>query len=441
MIPAVKETSRDKIMLSIKKFILISFCAIWTQVAHSALTIEITKGTETAVPIAVVPFHQQVNGAMPTDIASVIQADLSRSGYFKTLPERDMLTKPHSAANVRFRNWQVLGQDYLLIGQVSQSGSYYTVQYQLFNVYKGEQIMGYRLTVTANDLRRTAHHISDLVFEKLTGKKGVFSTHIAYVTSFVGAGGKKQYKLQVADADGFNPKTIATSKEPLMSPAWSPDGNKIAYVSFERKRSAIYVQTLATGQRTRVAGFKGINGAPAFSPDGNRLALTLSKDGSPDIYVLNLQNLALQKLTKSYAIDTEPDWSPDGRQIIFTSDRGGKPQLYVIPSTGGRATRLTFTGDYNAGGHFSSDGHSIVMVHANRGDYRIAVMDVATRTVNVLTAGSLDESPSFAPNGTMVLYASKKGGRSVLSAVSVDGRMQQKLAFAGGEVREPAWAP
>lgn len=428
-------------MVSLKKLVLTTLAVFWVNIAHAGLTIEITKGVETAVPIAVVPFAAQTPGRLPVDLAAVIQADLSRSGYFKPLPESDMLSKPRDAASVRFRNWQALGQDYLLLGQIGQNGTRYNVQFQLFDVYKGEQIMGYRLTVSPYDLRRTAHHISDLVFEKLTGKPGVFSTRIAYVTGRTEASGKKHYKLQVADADGYSPRTIADSTEPLMSPAWSPDGKKIAYVSFERKRSAIYVQTLATGQRSRVAAFKGINGAPAFSPDGKRLALTLSKDGSPDIYLLNLLDNSLQKLTKSYAIDTEPTWSPDGRYIVFTSDRGGKPQLYMIPSAGGRARRLTFSGDYNARGRFSSDGKNLVMVHANRGDYRIAVMDMASRTVNVLTAGPLDESPSFAPNGTMVLYAANKDGHSVLSAVSVDGSMKQKLAFEPGEVREPAWAP
>jgi TolB protein len=425
----------------LRKILLISLVVLYAPVSQSELIIEITKGTETAVPIAVVPFGGSGRSSgVAVNISSVVQADLNRSGYFKTLTERDMLSKPTDASKVRFRNWQALGQEYLVIGQVNEVAGRYQIQFQLFDVYKGQQLLGYRLNVAESELRRTAHHISDLVYQKLTGKKGVFSTRIAYVTS-TGKQNNKRYKLLVADADGFNPRTIASSKEPLMSPSWSPDGKKLAYVSFENKRAAIYIQILATGKREKIAAYKGINGAPAFSPDGSRLALTLSKDGSPDIYVLNLKNKFLTKVTKSYGIDTEPTWSPDGKNIVYTSDRGGKPQLYSIPSTGGQARRITFAGDYNARGRFSPDGRSIAMVHANRGDYRIAVMDMATRTINVLTAGRYDESPSFSPNGDMILYAARKGKRGVLSAVSIDGRMQQNLAFDSGEVREPAWSP
>ena len=434
----------NKLLIPIlfKRTLLIGLLGLFIPSVQAELTIEITKGIETAVPIAVVPFGWH-GGVRPASgrMASIIQGDLKRSGLFKALSERDMLTRPTEASKVRFRNWQALGQEYLVIGRVNQMAGSYQVQFQLFDVYKGEQLLGYRLNVAANELRRTAHHISDLVYEKLTGTKGVFSTRLAYITSTTKLNKKKNYKLLVADADGYNPRIIASSDEPLMSPAWSPDGKKIAYVSFENKRSAIYIQTLATGKRQKVSAYKGINGAPAFSPDGTRLALVLSKDGSPDIYVLNLRNKLLLKVTKSYGIETEPTWSPDGNTIVYTSDRGGKPQLYTISSRGGNSRRLTFDGDYNARGRFSSDGRSIAMVHANRGDYRIAVMDMATRTINVLTAGRFDESPSFSPNGDMLLYASRKGRKGVLSAVSVDGRMQQNLAFDTGEVREPAWSP
>jgi TolB protein len=365
---------------------------------------------------------------------------LAGSGFFKTLAEDDMLTKPSEPERVNFKDWQALGQDYIVIGQVQGNGNSFNIQFHLFNVHNGQLLMGYRLTAGGNELRRAAHHISDLIYEQLTGRKGAFNTRIAYVTSS-NRGNVKQFMLQVADADGYNPRTIAESPEPIMAPAWSPDGSKIAYVSFHTKRSEIWVQTLATGQRESVSSFPGINGAPAFSPDGSRLAITLSKDGSPDVYVLNLATHALTRLTSGLSIDTEPTWSPDGSNIVFTSDQGGKPQLYAIPSGGGKATRLTFQGDYNARPRFSSDGRSLAMVTGSGGSYRIAVMDIASKTVNVLTEGNLDESPSFAPNGTMVLFAANRGGRSVLSAVSTDGAMQQKLGFDSGTVREPAWAP
>jgi TolB protein len=409
---------------------------------NAGLTIEITKGVESAVPIAIVPFSWQGSSAQqPVDLVEIIKSDLSRSGYFNVLEEQKMLAKPTQVAQVRFRNWQALGQDYLIIGQVRDDSGRFKINFQLFDIYKGEQLMGYHMTVPARKLRASAHHISNVIYEKLTGKKGAFNTKIAYVTSVRQKNGQQNYKLELADADGFNPITIMSSREPLMSPAWSPDGKKIAYVSFEKKSSAIYVQTLATGKRIRVTDFRGINGAPAWSPDGSKLALTLSKEGSPDIFVLNLANRSLLKLTKNYAIDTEPSWSPDGANIVFTSDRGGKPQLYLIPSSGGRAKRLTFDGDYNARGSFSRDGKFLTMVHANSGDYRIAVMDMATHSIDILTQGRLDESPTFSPNGNMILYSTRVGRKNALAAVSTDGSMHQSLEFNRGDVREPAWSP
>lgn len=426
----------------LRNIILTALCVFFTHNSQAELSIEITEGIESAVPIAVVPFSWQGGTAQPpVNVSTIVQSDLGHSGYFKALPVRDMLTRPTNASVIRFRNWKALGQEFLLIGQVSQQGALYSIQFQLFDVYKHEQLMGYRMTAPAKELRNAAHKVSDIVYQKLTGIKGSFGSKIAYITSVTSANKRKVYKLEVADVDGYNPKTIVASVEPIMSPAWSPDGKKIAYVSFEKRKPAVYIQTLATGKRVRISDFNGINGAPAWSPDGKQLALTLSKDGSPDIYKVNLATGAFVKMTRSYAIDTEPGWSPDGRYIIFTSDRGGKPQLYMMPSAGGRVSRLTFEGDYNARGRFSPDGKSIVMVHANRGDYRIAVMDVASKAINILTPGRLDEAPSFSPNGQMVLYASQKRYRGVLSAVSVDGRMHQKLVLSHGDVREPAWGP
>jgi TolB protein len=412
---------------------VLSFLVFVTPFAQAELSIEITGGTEGATPIAVVPF----GGSSPLDLASVISDDLKNSGYFRPLPEADMLSKPSSEATVDYRTWQALGQEYLVVGQIVGN---YTVQFELFTVFKGQKMLAYRMTVAESDLRRTAHHIADIIFEKITGRKGVFGTKIAYVTS-TADNGKKVYRIQVADADGYNSKTVASSKEPLMSPAWSADGKKIAYVSFETKRSAIFIQTLATGQRQKISGFPGINGAPAFSPDGSQLAVTLSKDGNPNIYVLNIGSQSLRRLTQGNFIDTEPVWSPDGAHIVFTSDRGGKPQLYQVASQGGAVKRITFKGAYNARASFSKDGRQIAMVHGNGGNYQIAVLDVGSGSIDVLTEGGLDESPSFAANGTMVLYAAEQGGRGVLAAVSADGKVHQRLAFVGGEVRDPAWSP
>jgi TolB protein len=418
----------------LKKTLMMGLMVVFSPLCQAELTIDITESPDIGIPVAVVPF---ASSSAPVDISSVVNADLARSGYFKMLAEQTMRSRPNTASAVQFPEWQALNQNYLVVGQVNGgAGGQYSVQFQLLDVMKSGQLLGYQINSPAADLRSTAHHISDLIFEKLTGKKGAFSGRIAYVTN-----NKQQSQLQVADADGFNPQTIATSQEPLMSPSWSPDKSRMAYVSFESKTAAIYVQTLATGQRVRVAEFPGINGAPAWSPDGTRLALTLSKDGSPDIYTLNLGTRALTKLTKSYSIDTEPVWSPDGGSIVFTSDRGGKPQLYMVSSNGGGEKRITFSGDYNARASFSPDGRSIAMVHGNGGDYRIGVMDLGSKSINVLTTGPADESPSFAPNGTMILYATKKGGTAYLSAVSLDGKMQQRLAFNNGGVREPAWSP
>ena len=414
------------------------------QIAQSApLTIEITESEMGALPIAVVPFGWQDSGPAPSeDVAAIIDADLKRSGRFKTMPSKDMIAFPHTGTNVDFRDWKVLGMESLVVGQVKSNGvGGYIVRFQLFDVFKGEQLAGYSIPTTARDLRATAHHISDLIYEKLTGQRGAFATRVAYITSIAQSSGKRKIALQVADADGHHPQTIVTSTEPLMSPAWSPDGLKLAYVSFEKGRPSIFVQEVYTGKRQRVASFKGINGAPAWSPDGRKLALTLSKDGNPDIFILDLAKRTLQPLTRHYAIDTEPAWSPDSKQIIWTSDRGGRPQIYRISSGGGKAERITFDGKYNARASYSPDGKLITMVTQVGREFRIGVLDLASSQLQVLSDGALDESPSFAPNGSMVIYATKVKGQGELAAVSVDGRVRQRLALQVGDVREPAWAP
>jgi TolB protein len=410
--------------------------------AHAALTIEITQGMEGAMPIAVVPFGwTDPSRAAPENIAAIIGADLNRSGRFETLPDSDLIAYPTAAEEVKFHNWRMVNVDSLVIGRVTPAGAdRYTVQFQLFDVLRGKQLLGYSFPTAGKDLRRVAHHISDLIYEKLTGERGAFDTRIAYITT-TGSGANKQYTLLVADSDGYDPQTILTSQQPVMSPAWSPNGREVAYVSFEKKAAEIYIQDVATGSRRKLTSFKGINGAPAWSPDGRRLAVTLSRDGNPEIYVMDLQSGALNRLTNSPAIDTEPVWTPDGRQVVFTSDRGGGPQLYRVAAGGGRAERLTYEGRYNAGADISPDGRKLAMVHGADGAYSIAVLDLDTGLFRVLTDGRLDEAPSFSPNGSMIIYATGEGNREVLAAVSVDGRFRQRLSLQAGNVREPAWSP
>jgi TolB protein len=410
--------------------------------ARAALTIEITQGLEGALPIAVVPFGWSgAAAAAPENIAAIVTADLNRSGRFESLPDRDLIAHPTEGAQVQFQNWRMVKVDDLVIGKVTENADgNFTVQFELYDVLRGTQLIGTSFPTSRADLRRVAHHISDVIYEKLTGEKGAFNTQIAYVTTS-GSAKNKSYTLLVADSDGYNPQTILTSDQPLMSPSWSPDGRQLAYVSFEKKSAEIYIQEVATGSRRKLASFKGINGAPAWSPDGRQLALTLSRDGNPEIYIMDVASGALRRLTSTAAIDTEPAWTADGRSIIFTSDRGGSPQLYRVPVSGGKAERLTFEGKYNAGADISPDGRKIAMVHGNGGNYRIAVLDLDSGLLRVLTDGPLDESPSFSPNGSMIIYATRAGNREVLSAVSVDGRFRQRLSLQAGNVREPVWSP
>jgi TolB protein len=409
---------------------------------YSDLTIEITKGMEGAIPIAVIPFGGTGSGGpAPENVAAIISSDLSRSGRFAPLPDHDLVSRPTDIAQVQYQTWRMLNVDNMVIGKVGEVGAQqYNVQFQLLDVFRSNQLIGYSFPASRAELRRVAHHISDLIYEQLTGEKGAFNTQIAYVTT-AGSGAAKSYTLLVADSDGYSPQTILRSNQPLMSPAWSADGRQIAYVSFEKKAAEIYLQDVASGSRRKVASFPGINGAPSWAPDGQRLALTLSQDGNPEIYVMDLNTKALKRLTNSPAIDTEPVWAPDGKSIVFTSDRGGSPQLYRISAWGGQPQRLTFDGKYNAGADYSPDGNKLAMVHGEDGAYRIAVLDLGSGLMRVLTDGTLDESPSFSPNGSMIIYATEAGNRGVLSAVSTDGRFRQRLSLQAGNVREPVWSP
>jgi TolB protein len=409
--------------------------------ASAKLTIEVTGGVEGAQPIAVVPFGD-LDGARPSvDVANVISADLSRSGRFRALPRREMLAMPHRQEAVDFREWQLLGMNNLVIGEIQPAqGGGYSLRWSLFDVFTGTQLASNSLRSTERGLRNAAHRIADQIYKTLTGERGVFATRLAYVTSR-DRSSSSRVTLRVSDSDGYNPQTIVDSAEPIMSPAWSPDGRRLAYVSFENRKPSIFIQELATGQRRRVASYDGINGSPAFSPDGRKLAMTLSKDGSPDIYVLDLGTNQLTRLTDHYAIDTEPAWAPDGRSLVFTSDRGGKPQIYRVAASGGAAQRVTFEGDYNAAASYSPDGRSLVMITRVGGQFRVVLTDTQGGSRRLLSNGQLDESPSFAPNGSMVIYASQNNGRGVLSVTPIAGGAGQRLSQESGEVREPAWSP
>jgi TolB protein len=422
---------------------IVAWLALFAATAANAqLNIEIRRGVERPVPIAVVPFGWQGPGSAPFDIAGLVATDLRNSGRFDPIPPSDMLARPTEPTQVNFQDWRISEVDVLVIGRLTESGpNNYTAQFQLFDVLRGQQLLGFRLTSSRDDLRATAHRIADMIFEQLTGIQGVFSTQIAYISEQRNAQGVSRYRLIVADADGENQQIIADSPQPLMSPAWSPDGRRLAYVSFEGNQSAIFVQTLRTGSRERVSAREGINGAPSFSPDGRRLALTLSRDGNLEIYTLDIATQVLRRLTDSPAIDTEPAWSPDGRSIYFTSDRAGGPQIYNVSDEGGRAQRVTFEGNYNSRPRLSPDGAQLAVVHLNQGNYRIAVVNPSSGLTQVLSNGRQDESPSYAPNGAVLIYATRENGTGVLASVSSDGRIQQRIASGEGDVREPAWSP
>ncbi len=406
--------------------------------------VEVTRGQAEAIPIAVVPFSTPDAAAASFDVAQLVSDDLARSGRFRAMERKDMIDQPHTGAVVLFDDWRRLGNDYLVVGQLQPLDlDHFSIQFELYNVLNRQRLIGFQLTTTRAGLRQASHQVADMVFEKILGIRGAFATRIAYV-HVLGHLPTRTYQLIVADADGANPHVVMQSPEPLMSPAWSPDGESLAYVSFEERLPTVYVQYLKTGERRRVSARAGVNQAPAWSPDGKKLALTLStRDGNLDVYVLDLATQALTRITDDPGIDTEPQWSADARMLYFTSDRAGGPQIYRIGlQPGDRAQRLTFQGNYNARPRLSPDQSQLAFVTQQEGGYRIAVMDLKGRgEVQVLTKGRFDVSPSFAPNGAVILYASRDHGRGVLALVSADGRVQQRLVSSEGELQEPAWSP
>jgi TolB protein len=421
---------------------LLAMCAglLSSPYAGAQLRLDITKGVDNAVPIAVVPFGGEATGTS-TDVSAIVAADLERSGRFAPLPRAQLIEKPQPGDPIRFSDWRLLKTDYVVVGRVEPKGNDTAVTYELYNVVTGQRLLAETQSAPTRSLRMTAHRTADRIYEQLTGVRGAFATRVAYV-SVDGTPPALRYRLMVADADGFGPVRIIESPEPLMSPAWSPDGRMLAYVSFEGKSSAIYVQQLATGERRRVSARAGINGAPAWSPDARKLALTLSRDGNLDIYTLDLASQTLKRVTTDDGIDTEPAWSLDGRSLYFTSDRSGGPQIYQTSlDAGGRAERITFDGSYNARPRLSPDGSQLAMITLDHGAYRIATLDLKTRAFRVLSTSQQDESPSFAPNGAALIYGTRQGGRGALAIVSADGRYQQQLSSESADVREPVWSP
>ena len=402
---------------------------------RAQLSIEITGAGAQRTPIAIVPFAGE--GALAQGISNIVRADLERSGLFRALEVPPLNPPLTESSSVNFAEWRSRLADALVLGSVAaRADGRFEVRFKLFDTVKSQDLSGVAYTLSREQVRATAHRIADFIYEKLTGERGVFSTRIAYV---VKRGTK--FELQIADADGAGEETALASFEPIISPSWSPDGRRLAYVSFEAKKPVVYVHSLQDGKRQVAANFKGSNSAPAWSPDGSRLAVSLSRDGGSQIYLVNPDGSNVRRISQSGGIDTEPVFTPDGQSLYFTSDRGGSAQIYRMPANGGEAQRVTFEGSYNVSPRISPDGKVLAYIARNSGKFQVATLDLATRQTTILTDSDKDESPSFAPNGRMLLLATVNAGRGVLAAVSADGRIKQRLTISAGDVREPAWGP
>ncbi len=433
--------------MSSRPLFIIGLISVFHLNVEAELSIQITQGIDDPIPIAVVPFSIETGGIFSEDIAEIVKNDLEQVGEFRALSRSNMLSLPSEEREVFYRDWRILAQDYLLIGRINQqSGSQLVqVQYEFFDINREIKLAGEVLTGSVTQLRDIGHTISNVIFEQVTGIPGAFTSQLLYIVSESAGPQTSLFRLEKADYDGARPQVLLESGEPIMSPSWAPNGQDVAYVSFETGLPRIYIQNIASGQRRQITNYPNINSSPVWSPDGTKLAMVLSKDGSPDIYVQDLNSNQLMRVTDHPGIDTEPSWTPDGRNIVFMSDRTGQPQIYQI-ALGANSydiERLTYDCFQCAKAQFLPDGVNLVHVRreTRQALYQIAILNIETLRVITLTSTSLDESPSLAPNGSMIIYGTKFNGKGVLDAVSIDGRVKFRLPSTQGDVREPSWSP